>query len=135
MDRDVDLLVETHKLARDRVKAGKPSWDRKIDIGSILARDAENDSDEHAAAVANEIAKVLREQLPKDMLDAASENFDEDLHEIVDYLEDLTPDTFAHSSDYTVCDALNSRLGELYDWADINRVWLNGTGAAMPTIR
>lgn len=120
MPRTIEHIMETHRLASERRKAGKPIWDRRVNIKPVLKEDPDNRSDEHAAAVGKRIAKLLRMGLPKAWLDIESDDYDDELDEIVGHLEDVGP------SDYgSGCDDLNSALDQLYDWANYKRVWLS----------
>lgn len=124
MPRDIEHLVETHRLAAERRRNGLPMWDRTINIKDIIHRDRDNETPEHAAAVANEIAALIRSKIPAAWLDDRSDDFDEELFEIVDGMEALTPNSYADDPSYSVLEDLNNMLSGLYDWADIKRVWL-----------
>lgn len=124
MSRDIEHLVETHRLAFERRRQGLPIWDRTINIKDIIHRDKTNETPEHAAAVANEIAALIRAHVPPTWLDDRSDDFDEELFEIVDGMETLTPNSYADDPSYSVLEDLNNMLTGLYDWADIKRVWL-----------
>lgn len=60
MPRTIEHIVATHEIAQARRKAGKPVWDRTVNIKEIIGRDQSNDSDEHAIAVGKEIAALIR---------------------------------------------------------------------------
>lgn len=122
MDRNIDQIVETHRLAQERRSAGRPVWDRTIDIKGVLRRDQSNTSAAHAASVANEIGLILRLSLPVELLDWS--NDDTEALEIVDCLESLRPDSYADDPTYSALQDLNDTLARLYDWADRERVWL-----------
>lgn len=124
MPRTIEGIVECHRVVRERRAAGLPPWDHRIDIKAVLTRDPGNETEEHAAAVANEIGALLRSGLPDAMLDVMSEAFDAELSEIVDHLEWLKPDSHEGIADRTNLEDLNDRLEEIYDWADGKRVWL-----------
>ena len=118
--RDIDQIVATHQLARDRVRAGRPVWDRKIDVKAIIHRDQDNDDPTYAARVAGEIAALLRARVPAGWLDVASDGYDSGLDEIVDLMESLAGAVAGGDTRET----LNHVLADLYDWADASRVWL-----------
>jgi hypothetical protein len=120
MARTLEGLVECHRVADVRRRAGKPVWDRKIDIKEVLYRDQSNESDEHARAVGQEIAALLRASVPTAWLVGADDEFDWTLDEILDCLENVS----SGGEDDPAVDALNSYLDDLYDWADVRRVWL-----------
>ena len=124
MPLTVERIVENHRVAAERRAAGKPVWDRKINIKVILREDQSNTSNEHAAHVANRIGALVRSSVPSAWLDAASDVADDDLIDIVEGMEALKPDSYAGEEDFTPLDDLNSMLDQLYDWADSKRVWL-----------
>lgn len=120
MPRTIEHIVAIHELARERSNAGKPIWDQRIDIKAILFRDKNTTSPAHAAAVAAEIAALIRVSVPKPWLDITSDGFDRTLDDIVEGLEFVGPE------DDDALECLNGWLGDLYDWADLKRVWLGG---------
>lgn len=124
MPRTIESIVENHRVASERRAAGKPVWDRKIDLKPILREDQSNTSNEHAAQVANRIGELVRSQVPADWLDWDSTDLDEDLAYIVEGMEALKPDSYDGEEDFTPLEDLNSMLDQLYDWADSKRVWL-----------
>lgn len=123
MTRTIEHIVEVYWLAMQRRVAGQPIWAHRINIREILHRDPDNESPEHAAAVGNEIAALLRAKLPASMFDVTSNDYDRDIDEIVEVLKDLNVEEALDGPD-SVFEELNGRLEELYDWADIQRVWL-----------
>lgn len=42
MPRTIESIVENHRVAAERRAAGKPVWDRKIDVKAILHEDQSN---------------------------------------------------------------------------------------------
>lgn len=124
MPRTIESIVENHRVAAERRAAGKPVWDRKIDIKSILHEDQSNTSNEHVAQVANRIGALIRSRVPAGWLDWDSDDLDEDLTQIVEGMDALKPDSYDDEDAFTPLDDLNSMLDQLYDWADGKRVWL-----------
>lgn len=124
MPRTIESIVENHRVAAERRAAGKPVWDRNIDVKAILQEDQSNDSNEHAAEVANRIGALIRSRVPAAWLDWNSDDLDEDLTQIVEGMEALKPDSYEGEADFTPLDDLNSMLDQLYNWADGKRVWL-----------
>lgn len=124
MTRFVEDIVESHRIARDRIAQGRPVWDRMIKIKSVIFRDQANTTEAHAAAVANEIAAIIRASVPASWLELDDDQYDEDLLEIVENMESLRPDSYADDPAFTVLEDLNDALESLYDWADSKRVWL-----------
>lgn len=107
--RDLNHLVEAHRIAMERRAARLPMWRWGVRIKHLLSG---GDSDEIAQNIAPKIAARLRRALPG-LVDVESEEFDDDLDSICYDLDDVK----------TVND-LNDALERLYDWADINRLWL-----------
>lgn len=124
MSKNLDVLVAAHRIAAERRGAGKPVWERRINVRAILSADPDNESKEHAANVANQIGKLLRGSLPKSWLDITHADYDREIDDIIEQLEDLRPSDYDGDPDYSVLRCLNDALDELYDWADIARVWL-----------
>ncbi|MGG2576054.1 hypothetical protein ACQYZY_28505 [Pseudomonas aeruginosa] len=124
MPRTIERIVENHRVAADRRAAGKPVWDRTINIKEILHEDQSNTSNEHAAHVANRIGALVRSRVPAAWLEIDSDEVDFDLIEIVEGMEALKPNSYDGEEDFTPLDDLNSMLDQLYDWADSKRVWL-----------
>lgn len=124
MPRTIERIVENHRVAADRRAAGKPVWDRTINIKEILHEDQSNTSNEHSAQVANRIGALVRSRVPAAWLEIDSDEVDFDLIEIVEGMEALKPNSYDGEEDFTPLDDLNSMLEQLYDWADSKRVWL-----------
>ncbi|HBO7965298.1 TPA: hypothetical protein L5C46_003765 [Pseudomonas aeruginosa] len=124
MPRTVESIVENHQIAAARRAAGKPVWDRTIDIKKILCEDQSNTSNEHSAQVANRIGALIRNNVPAAWLDWESSYLDEDLAHVVEGMETLRPDSYEAETDFTPLEDLNNMLEQLYDWADGKRVWL-----------
>uniref|UniRef100_UPI001953F466 hypothetical protein n=1 Tax=Klebsiella aerogenes TaxID=548 RepID=UPI001953F466 len=60
MPRTIDSIVENHRVARARREAGRQVWDHKFNIKEILFRDRSNETNEHAAAVGNQISALIK---------------------------------------------------------------------------
>jgi hypothetical protein len=120
----IELKVEAHRRARERIDAGKPVWDRRVDIKPIIKRDQSDTSEETAAKKAVEIAALLRAKLPVAFFDITSADYEPALDEAVEDLETLTATSFSDDPNHSTLKALNGRLEEIYDWADGNSVWL-----------
>ncbi len=123
MSRSLDGLLSSHQLAEQRRAAGKPIWDRRLRLKDLLADSPDATSDERAAWVANCIAERLRRQLPAAWLETGEE-MDFELLEVVDGMEALLPTSYDDDEDFSVLEDLNNMLGQLYDWADRRRVWI-----------
>lgn len=121
---NIDHIVTTHRIAAALRAQGKPTWAYRVDIKSIIYERPNDESEENSARVANRVAAALRAGLPGGFFDYANPNAEAGLIEIVESLEQLRADSFADEDDYSALEDLNNRLGDLYDWADIKRVWL-----------
>ena len=124
MPLTVEHIVSCHAAAAELRKAGNPIWSRKVNIKTILSEDPTNKSPEHAASVANRIGALLRAKLPAELLDFNESAYDFHIAEIVESMEQLKATDYCDDGSYTPLDDLNDRLSELYDWADVSRVWL-----------
>jgi hypothetical protein len=121
--RDIGVLMESHRNAAKRRAAGKPTWDRKVDITTIIQHDQDNESVECVVEKAHKIAKLLKACLPDDVFDMASEDYDWAFNDSVDALSALTVEEFS-DGEFSAVEEFNGHLSVIYDWADINRVWL-----------
>ncbi|WP_432263388.1 hypothetical protein [Cupriavidus sp. TMH.W2] len=121
MPRTVEHIVACHNIASDRRAAGKPIWDKSINIKEILHRDQRNESNQHVAAVAAEIASLIRSSVPSEWLDIAKDDYDRELVEVVELLESVSAEGMEEG---TLLEDFNDFLEQLYDWADYRRVWL-----------
>ena len=86
-------------------------WRKTIDIKVILHRDQGNTDPVYVAKVGKEIAALMRAKTPE-----IEQNFA--FLDAVETLEEINPE------DEEAVDVFNQALGELYDWADRERVWL-----------
>jgi hypothetical protein len=114
--KNLDVIMAAHDTATERRKQGKPSWAAEIKIKHLLS---ETSDDTIAAATGRNIAAALRDGLPAGDLDIDSPEYDNEIDYIIDDLEDVRP-----YEDMDGTATLNAILDELYDWADIKRVWL-----------
>ncbi|MGE8063859.1 hypothetical protein [Pseudomonas sp. NPDC089569] len=124
MTRSIDKIMENHRVAAERRRAGKRIWDYEIDVKAVLHEDPQNKSNEHCASVANRIGALLRERLPITWLATDNDKSDETIIEIVEGMEALKHDSYEGENDITPLSDLNEMLAQLYDWADTKRVWL-----------
>jgi hypothetical protein len=115
--KNLENIVDCHMAAQERREQGLPIWDRKIDIKSILFREKNNQSTEYVVATSHAIGKLLRAQLPKELLTLPGDDADLELIDMVEHLENLQANDEAQAN-------FNDNLSCLYDWADHNRVWL-----------
>lgn len=126
MPRTVEHIVDCHRSAAQLRSTGKPVWNKKIDIKSILREDQTNESPEHIAAISVRIAALFRSRLPASVFDFDSDDYDGELVEAIEAMEDCTVEGLAIDKEngYEAVDMFNGWLESLYDWADVNRVWL-----------
>jgi hypothetical protein len=119
MEKDLDVLMAAHRIARDRRAAGLPVWAHRADIRQFL--DSEDESDENAIKVGKSIATELRSRLPAAWFDAKLDDFKDELDDIVWRFEN----DIKRDDEHSACTILNWVLRDLYDWADLEgRVWL-----------
>lgn len=116
MPRTIEGIVDAHRAARALRKQGKPVWSDEIKIKDLLDDD---DSDERAIVVAKEVAARFRKGLPNATFDVRSDDYDD---EITGLIEDL--ELFHDNMGVDINGVLNERLDEIYDWADVKRVWI-----------
>lgn len=116
MPRTIDGILNAHRAARELREKRKPIWSRKIKIKDLLGDD---DSNENSVAVAHEIAKRFRAEMPNSTFDVRENEYDD---EITSLIEDL--ESFNLQMDQEICEVLNERIDEIYDWADVKRVWI-----------
>lgn len=122
-ERSLDIITESHRLANERRAQNKPAWDSKIDIRSIIKRDQGREDAQYVVGIANEIGELLKHKVPSEYLDVESENCDWEFMEAVDALCQMTVEEF-EGDEAGAVEEFNGRLSEVYDWADLNRVWL-----------
>lgn len=126
MPRTVDHIVACHQAASALQKAGKPIWEKSINIKAILAEDQANESPEHIAAISVRIAALIRSKVPTHFFDLGDENYDSDFVDCVESMEQCTVNELAADKSVGVdaVDLFNEWLEGIYDWADENRIWL-----------
>ncbi len=126
MPRTVEHIVSCHKVASALRAAGKPIWSRHIDIKAILHEDQANTSPEHIAAISVRVAALLRAHLPASVFDFGSDDFDADLIEAVEAMEECSVSSLDEDAKNGVepVEMFNGWLESIYDWADANRIWV-----------
>lgn len=92
----------------------------------MLGVDCPDDEDEDAfaARMGNELAARLTRALPAAWLDEAHADFDEQAWEVVDTFKSMRADDFCDDPSYSTAEHFDDVLQQLYDWADIKRVWI-----------
>lgn len=126
MPRTVEHIVACHQAASALKKAGKPIWGKRIDVKSIIRENQGNESPEHISAMSQRIAALIRSQAPASSFDIGHADFDFDFVDAIEALETCTVEALAQDKD-NGCDAVsmfNGWMEVVYDWADVNRIWL-----------
>lgn len=126
MPRTVEHIVACHQAAGVLREAGKPIWAKRIDVKAILHEDQRNESPEHIAAISRRIAALIRSQAPASYFDIGHSDFDFDFLDAIEAMETCTIVALAEDK-ANGCEAVemfNGWLETLYDWADVNRIWL-----------
>lgn len=126
MPRTVDHIVACHESATALRKVGKPIWTKKIDIKAIIHEDQDNVTPEHISAISVRIAKLIRRKTPASYFDFGHDNFDFDFVDAVESMEECSVEALAQDKENGVeaVEMFNGWLDTLYDWADVNRIWL-----------
>ena len=108
MARTIDHILATHDVAQSRRAAGKPIWDRRINV--CLPHEPSDDFKEieaNRAAWASELKGSSWYKNGDDSVRFAIDRIDEVVIECADDVDDI-----------------NDALDEMYDLADIDRVWI-----------
>ncbi len=103
MSRTADHLVEVHEVARARVAAGLPVWDRRLDVAGVFHTDALTFEQRRDA-----VARAVRASGwldGRDMFDALV----------------LAVEGLEQAED---ADEFDGWWDEVYDHADYDRVWI-----------
>lgn len=126
MPRTVEHIVGCHQAATALRKAGKPVWRKRIDVKAIINEDQENESPEHISAISIRIAALIRSQAHASYFDIGHEDFDFDFVDAIEAMESCTVEDLAEdkANGYEAVDMFNGRIETIYDWADVNRIWL-----------
>ena len=126
MPRTVEHIVSCHQAASVLRKAGKPIWSKRIDMKAIINEDQGNESPEHISAISQRIAALIRAQAPASYFDIGHEDFDFDFVDAVESMEGCTIEDLAQdmANECEAVDMFNGWLEAIYDWADVNRIWL-----------
>ena len=126
MPKTVAHIVRTHELASKRRATGRPIWDQKIPIKQLLTND-DALTPEAAISIAKNIALTLRQKVPAFHFDCSHEDCDLDFLEAVEELEQVSLKSLEIDLQNNVdpTDFINHCLEAIYDWADINRFWID----------
>ena len=112
MPRTIESIVDSHRVAAERRKAGKPIWDRRLTIKHLFSDD---ESAEAAKKAGREIAAVLKASpwLKADLEVHGENPGKSEVQMVAEKFESIK--SLSH---------LNSVLDRLYDLADADRVWI-----------
>lgn len=126
MPRTVEHIVSCHQAAAARRDAGRPIWDKRIDVKAIIHEDQRNVTPEHISSICQRIAALIRRRAPKTYFDVGHEDFDFDFVEAIEAMEQCTVEELAHdkANGVDADEMFNGWMEALYDWADANRIWL-----------
>lgn len=126
MPRTVEHIVACHQAATALREAGRPIWDKRIDVKVIIHEDQGNVSPEHISSISQRIAALIRRRAPKSYFDIGHENFDFDFVDAIEAMEQCTVEVLAQdkANGSEAVDMFNGWLETIYDWADVNRIWL-----------
>lgn len=106
MPRTADHIAAVHRIARARVKAGKPVWAEEVDLSAVFRNDTLAFVDWRDAVVQElKATRWYRNADPHDL---------DGVREIIEY-------HLAHAEDREEFDGW---WDELYDHADYDRVWI-----------
>ncbi len=107
-------------------QAGKPVWNKRIDVKAIIHEDQSNESPEHISAISQRIAALIRRKVPASYFDVGHGNFDFDFVDVIEAMESCTVKDLAadKANGHKALDMFNGWLETIYDWADVNRIWL-----------
>lgn len=110
MPRTADHIVHTHQLATERRVTGRPIWDHRINLSGLL-------HDETLSFVERRDSIVRRFQSSTWIKNADPDEWNGPYEIVNDHL--------AYAEDE---EEFNGWLDELYDHADIDRVWIETCG-------
>ncbi len=100
MPRDFDHIVETHQIARQRVAAGLPVWDRRLNLADVW-KNPDLTFEQRRDAVVDRIR---------------SSGWADRNDTVADLLDEL--------GDAASADEFDGPWDLIYDEADVDRVWI-----------
>lgn len=106
MPRTIDHLVATHELARERRAAGKPIWAHTVDVSRVFHNEDLTFAQRRDGIVAALRGSSWYRQADPDDCDGVRELVDDHL-------------AYAETGD-----EFDGPWDELYDLADVDRVWI-----------
>lgn len=126
MPRTVEHIAACHQAAAARREAGRPIWDKCIDVKAIIHEAKKAESPEHISSISQRIAELIRRRTPKFYFEIGHEAFDFDFVDAVEAMEQCTVKALEEdrANGSEAVEMFNGWLETLYDWADTNRIWL-----------
>jgi hypothetical protein len=126
MTRTIEHIMATHEIASRRRAQGRRVWDREIPMKALLD---EGDGDRSTARIADlavRIAQLFKASLPVEFFEDPSGPHAEEFCDAIEEMLTWTAEGLERDQqDGIDCLAeLNGHLSTIYDWADLNRVWL-----------
>lgn len=120
MPRTLESMVDNHKVAQERRRAGRPVWDHRLKIADLIT-DLQNKLEEDPEADIQGVGKQIGERIrnsswAKEDEKAVKERggFDSEVMECAEEFEDVTDQ-----------DDFELILDRLYDLADADRTWVH----------
>lgn len=126
MPRTIESIVNNHKATTALRAAGKPIWNRTIDIKTFLHENQDNFTPSHIVYISTRLAEIFRARLPDSVFDIQDDDYDFDFVDTIEQMEECTLDSLAIDKENGIeaVNMFNDWLDSIYDWADRNRVWL-----------
>lgn len=127
MPRTVESIVACHQEARARRMAGRPIWDLKIPIKSVLqdfACPGDSLKTEQAAELCQRLHTLLAARIPPAWLECSHPKFSFDLEDLLQEIKEAGHPDFYSSDLGSPADQVDELLSSLYDWGDKVRVWI-----------
>ena len=132
MPRTAEHIVACHELAEGLRRQGRRIWNATFDFKGILPEGHESMPTDLTGTQCIELgrryAQVIRNHpyvKRHGFLDVQREEYDSELDLLVENFECVSANP---QEGETELDDLNDHLDALYDWADMNRVWVTGLG-------
>lgn len=110
--RTIETIIDCHKMATERRKAGKPIWDGTVKIKHLFENlDSDSDTyEQDIAKAANKIAEIFINQFGED-------------HPLFGLDMSLTIEAMRDAKESEEED-FNWWLENIYDWCDYHRIWV-----------
>ncbi|WP_323016441.1 hypothetical protein [Castellaniella sp.] len=119
MTQNIETIVAAHRIAANLRAQGKDPWTYRVRIKDLFV---ENPKNEDMSEIAQGAAKRLRAALPASMFDVTHQDYDPEIDCIVEAFECICMGD--DLDDGELVEEFNTILDDLYNWADINRLWV-----------